>query len=272
MIRRLVVLVTAVLALLGAGTAVAFADAVSVNDAGAPPGTPTATTFGGVPSVGAVFDDGVTHPHSCSASVVLTPRGGLVLTAAHCVAGTGAGLLFAPNYDDGRTPFGVWTVQKAWVSPRWVRSQDPRTDYAFLQVAPQTRQGRTVHVQDVTGGSLLGLAPRAGTTVTSVAYPYGIDDEPITCVNRIVTTAGYPTFNCHGYPGGTSGSPLLLGGPTHRGLPTVVVGLIGGLHQGGCYEWNSFSSPFGRDTLTTYLRAASGRPADTVPTAGSDGC
>ena len=258
------VVVLAVLALLGAGTAVAFAD-----DPSAPPGTPTATSFGGVPSVGAVFDNGLTQPHSCSASVVLTPRGGLVLTAAHCVAGTGAGLLFAPGYVDGRTPYGVWTVQKAWVSPRWVSSQDPHDDYAFLQVAPQTRNGRTVHVQDVTGGSLLGLAPRAGTTVTSVAYPYGIDDQPITCVNRIVTTSGYPTFNCHGYPGGTSGSPFLL---THRGLPNVVVGLIGGLHQGGCYEWNSFSSPFGADTLTTYLRAAAGRPADTVPVAGSDGC
>lgn len=270
MLRRLLVLTAAVVTLTGVAAAPACAD-----DPGAPPGTPTATAFAGVPSVGAVFDDGLANPHSCSASVVLTPRGGLVLTAAHCVAGTGAGLLFAPGYVDGRTPYGVWTVQKAWVSPRWVRSQDPKTDYAFLQVAPQTRHGRAVQLQDVTGGSLLGLAPRAGTTVTSVAYPYGIDDQPITCVNKIVTTAGYPTFDCHGYPGGTSGSPLFAGGNgllVHRGLPNIVVGLIGGLHQGGCYEWNSFSSPFGRDTLTTYLRAAAGRPADTVPTAGSDGC
>lgn len=58
----------------------------------------------------------------------------------------------------------------------------------------------------------------------------------------------------------------------HRGRPDVVVGLIGGLHQGGCFEWNSFSSPFGLDTYATYLRAVLGRPADTVPGAGSDGC
>ncbi|WP_375499721.1 trypsin-like serine peptidase [uncultured Jatrophihabitans sp.] len=267
MLRRLLVLTVALLAAVGiAGVAAAPAFA---DDPGAPPGTPTATNFGGVPSVGAVFDDGLANPHSCSASVVLTPRGGLVLTAAHCIAGSGAGLLFAPGYVNGRTPYGVWTVQKAWVSPRWVATQDPKTDYAFLQVAPQTVGGRTVRLQDVTGGSLLGVAPRAGTTVTSVAYPYGIDDEPIQCVNTIVLTQGYPTFNCHGYPGGTSGSPFLL---THRGLPNIVVGLIGGLNQGGCYEWNSFSSPFGRDTYMTYLRAATGRPADTVPSAGSDGC
>ena len=264
MLRRLLTLTVALVALAGLTAAPAFAD-----DPAAPPGTPTATTFGGVPSVGAIFRDGLAEPHECSASVVLTPRGGLVLTAAHCVAGTGAGLQFAPGYVDGRTPYGVWTVQKAWVSSRWTADQDPHTDYAFLQVAPQTRNGRTVHLQDVTGGSLLGAAPRAGTTITSVAYPYGIDDEPIHCVNRIVTTDGYPTFNCHGYPGGTSGSPFLI---THRHGPATVVGLIGGLHQGGCYEWNSFSSPFGAGTYATYLRAVSGRGADTVPEAGSDGC
>ncbi len=111
------------------------------------------------------------------------------------------------------------------VSPTWIASQDPHNDYAFLQVSPQVINHRRVNVQDLTGGSVLGVAPRAGTTVTDIAYPYGIDDQPIKCVNRIVTTDGYPTFNCHGYPGGTSGSPFLI---EHRGMPNVVVGLIGG--------------------------------------------
>ncbi len=267
MIRRLissavVVAVAITLALsLGVGPASA--------DPAAPPGTPTAASFNGVPSVGAIFDDGLSNPHSCSASVVRSPGRNLVLTAAHCISGSGAGLLFAPGYVNGKTPYGVWTVQRAWVSPTWIASQDPHADYAFLQVSAQVINHRRVNVQDLTGGSVLGVAPRAGTTVTDIAYPYGIDDQPIKCVNRIVTTDGYPTFNCHGYPGGTSGSPFLV---EHRGLPNVVVGLIGGLHQGGCYEWNSFSSPFGLETYRTYLRAALGRPADTVPEAGSDGC
>ncbi|MHA3704931.1 trypsin-like serine peptidase [Jatrophihabitans sp. YIM 134969] len=265
MLRRLLLLTVSLLVVAGAAAAPALAD----DDPGAPPGTPTATRFGGVPSVGAVFRDGLTQPHSCSASVVLTPRGGLVLTAAHCIEGTGAGLLFAPGYVDGRTPYGVWTVQRAWVSPRWVTSQDPHADYAFLQVAPRTVGHRNVSLQQVTGGAVLGFAPRPGTRVTDIAYPYGIDDEPITCTNTVVSTQGYPTFDCHGYPGGTSGSPFLV---RHPGRPDVVVGVIGGLHQGGCFEWNSFSSPFGLDTFATYLRAVTGRPADTVPQAGSDGC
>lgn len=261
--RQVLAIVLLAVATLVLGTSPALADP------GPPPGTPTAVHFAGIPSVGAIFDNGLTEAHSCSASVVRSPGHDLVLTAAHCVNGTGAGMLFVPGYLDGGTPFGVWTVQKAWVAPAWLKDQDPRDDFAFLQVASQKVGHRTVNVEDRTGGSVLGLAPRSGATVTDVAYPHGINDEPITCTNRIVETSGYPTFNCNGYPGGTSGSPFLV---THRGLPNVVVGVIGGLHQGGCYDWNSFSSPFGLRTYATYLRAALNLPADTVPTAGSDGC
>jgi V8-like Glu-specific endopeptidase len=258
------------LAVLTAAVATLIAAAApALADPGPPPGTPTAVHFDGVPSVGAIFDNGLAKAHGCSASVVLSPGRDLVLTAAHCVSGSGAGLQFAPGYLNGTTPYGVWTVVKAWVAPSWVRSQDPHNDYAFLQVAPQVIGHRTVNVQDLTGGSVLGVARPAGTTVTDIAYPHGINDAPITCTNQLVYTSGYPTFNCNGYPGGTSGSPFLI---THRGLPNVVVGLIGGLNQGGCYDWNSFSSPFGRQTYLTYLRAVLGRRADTVPVAGSDGC
>jgi hypothetical protein len=212
---------------------------------------------------------GLAKAHSCSASVVGSPGHDLVLTAAHRVSGSGAGLLFAPGYVNGATPYGVWTVVRAWVAPTWVSTQDPHNDYAFLQVAPQVIGGQRVNVEDLAGGSILGVAMPSGTTVTDIAYPHGINDEPITCTNRLIYTSGYPTFDCNGYPGGTSGSPLLV---THRGLPTVVVGLIGGLDQGGCFDWNSFSSPFGLRTYATYLRAVFGLRADTVPVAGGDGC
>lgn len=255
--------------LVSACVSFALVSAPAMADPPAPPGTPTAVTFSGVPSVGAIFDNGLAKAHGCSASVVRSPGHDLVLTAAHCVSGTGAGMLFVPGYLNGATPYGVWTVEKAWVAPTWIRSQDPHDDYAFLQVASQVINHRRVNVQDLTGGSVLGVAAPTGTTVTDIAYPHGINDAPITCTNQLVETSGYPTFNCHGYPGGTSGSPFLI---IHRGLPNVVVGLIGGLHQGGCFEWNSFSSPFGLRTLATYLRAALSLRADTVPAAGSDGC
>ena len=219
--------------------------------------------------VGAVFEDGLTNDHSCSASVVRSPGHDLVLTAAHCVSGTGAGIEFVPGYLNGHRPYGYWTVKRVWVDPRWIADQNPNDDFAFLQVAPRWSAGQVRNVQDVTGGSVLGSAPAPGEQVTDIAYPYGIDDAPIRCTTHILYTAGSPTFNCNGYPGGTSGSPFLAFRP---GQAPQVVGLIGGLHQGGCYEWNSFSSPFGADIRKTYERAARGAAADTVPAAGSDGC
>jgi hypothetical protein len=50
------------------------------------------------------------------------------------------------------------------------------------------------------------------------------------------------------------------------------VGLIGGLHQGGCSPVTSYSSPLGAPARRAYLRAAAGARGDIVPPAGPDGC
>ena len=252
-----------------AAVTLTFGVGTAAADPPAPHGTPTATTFNGRPSVGAVFEDGLTNDHSCSASVVNSPGHDLVLTAAHCISGTGAGIEFVPGYLNGHRPYGYWTVQRVWVDPLWISSQNPEDDFAFLQVAPRRIDGHVRNVQDITGGSDLGRAPDNGAKITDIAYPYGIDDAPIKCTTHISYTVGYPTFDCHGYPGGTSGSPFLSFRP---GRAPVVVGLIGGLHQGGCYEWNSFSAPFGARIQQTYERAVRGGAGDIVPPAGSDGC
>jgi len=183
MIRRLVgpvVVVAVALTItlsLGAGSAAA--------DPPPPAGTPSAVQFNGVPSVGAIFEHGLHNPHTCSASVVQSPGHDLVLTAAHCISGTGVGIVFAPGYEHGKTAYGVWTVVKTWVSRTWKTSQDPHNDYAFLQIASQVMNKRRVNIQDVTGGAVLGVAPRVGTNVTDIAYPAGIDDSPITCTTKL---------------------------------------------------------------------------------------
>jgi hypothetical protein len=242
----------------------------AVADPPAPPGTPTATSFAGTPTVGPLFRDGLGHPHGCTASVLASPRHDLILTAAHCVSGTAAGWLFAPGYDAGATPYGVWTVTRAFVSPQWVADQDPQHDFAILQVAHRRIGGRSVGVETVTGGNLLGVAPRPGRRIEDVAYNAGIDDRPIRCTVPVYDTDGFPTFNCHGYVGGSSGSPWLYRVPGTR--VTFVVGLIGGLHQGGCFEYTSYSSAFGADGYRLLARAILGIHPDTVPQAGSDGC
>lgn len=234
------------------------------------PRSPVAAPSMPIPTVGALFHQGLANAHGCTASVLASPGGNLILTAAHCVSGTGAGLQFAPGYDAGRAPYGLWTVTQAYVDRAWKASRDPQHDYAILAVAAQTRSGQRENVEDVVGGEALGTAPAPGQVVHVVAYNAGKDDDPIGCRTHISYTQGYPTHSCSGYAGGSSGSPWLVDGPDDP-LPTVV-GVIGGLHQGGCSERTSYSSAFGQAVFTLLWRAEAARTPDTVPSAGGDGC
>ena len=255
-----------------AGVAVAAALIMltpAIATAGTPPPTSQAGSIPGWALVGPLFHEGLDHHHSCTASVLDSPGHDLIITAAHCVSGTGAGIEFAPGYDHGATPYGVWTSTAAYVDPSWIRSQDTQHDYAILRLARQRVHGHLAGVADVTRVSeAIAPAPRRGQRLTVPAYPAGIDDEPIDCAVTAYYTAGYPSFDCGGYVGGTSGSPWLK----RVGRHWLVTGVIGGLHQGGCVDYTSYSSAFGPDTYRLWLRAALGRPADTVPAAGSDGC
>lgn len=241
----------------------------AVADAGPPPGTPTAQYFRGVPTVGAIFRGSLAEGHDCSASVVASRTRDLVITAAHCVYGDPSGWLFAPGYVSGRTPHGAWTVTAAYVDPRWQRADNTQYDYAILRVAPKKVHGRTLRIQDVTGANLLGTAPTVGTRITDIAYNAGVDDRPIRCSVPVYFTGGYPGFNCSNFQGGVSGSPLLARGPLGT---RVVVGVIGGLHQGGCYDYTSYSSRFTPAVFGLLARAASHARPDIVRAPGGDGC
>lgn len=232
---------------------------------------PTAQQVPGIATVGPLFHNGLNQPHSCTASVLLSPGHDLILTAAHCVAGSGTGWRFAPGYDRGSTPYGVWTVSQAYVDPSWLRNQDPQHDYAILRLAHQQLAGRSVGVQDlVGGGNLIALAPEPGRQLTVPAYPAGINDRPIDCSVTDYDTSGYPSFDCAGYLGGTSGAPWLIRTPSRA--VSLVAGVIGGLHQGGCVDYTSYSSAFSLDTYRLWLRASVGAAPDVLPVPGSDGC
>ena len=250
-------------------TAAVPAASAAPSDDGPPPGTPTAQYFGGTRTVGAVFRGALDDGHECSASVLASRTRDLVITAAHCVYGSPAGWSFVPGYVSGRAPHGVWTVTAAYVDRRWQASENTQFDYAILRIAPKTVDARTVRIQDVTGANLLGTAPAAGTRITDIAYNAGVDDRPIRCTVPVYYTGGYPGFNCSNYEGGVSGSPFLARGPLGT---RVVVGVIGGLHQGGCYDYTSYSSRFTPAVYTLLARAMSHAPADVVRVPGGDGC
>ncbi|MBA8795825.1 hypothetical protein FHX74_003466 [Friedmanniella endophytica] len=255
-------------AALGLAAAVATLAPASPASAGAPSGTPTAFTSQGYRGTGPLFPHGTSSRHSCTASVVMSASHDLIMTAAHCLSGSVNGWKFVPKYMAGAAPYGVWTVTESYLPGPWLSNRDSHYDYAVLRVARQTVNGRSVGIQDVVGGYTVA-APRAGEAMRVPGYNGGLNDRPISCAVTGNSSGGYPYFNCHGYLGGTSGSPWLVevGAPQRE-----IHGLIGGFHQGGCYEYTSYSSPFNAQTQALVARAAAHQHPDIAPGPGGDGC
>lgn len=239
-----------------------------VSASAVPAGAEAATVGAEQAMVGPLFPDGTSHDHSCTATVVASSRGDTVLTAAHCLSGTARGWSFVPGYDGGRAPDGVWTVTGQYLTDRWRRSTAASDDFAVLTVADRTVDGRRTTLASVTGAAQLGTTPSPGTVVRVIGYNSGRDDAATTCAVPVRLRRGHPTFYCHGFVGGSSGSPWLL---ADAGSPTLV-GVIGGRHQGGCTEYTSHSSPFTSAVTALVARASHGAAPDAAPSAGSDDC
>ena len=211
--------------------------------------------FGGTPAVGALFtmSAGQLRGHECTASVVASPAGDLVITAAHCVSSTGH-YGFAPGYHNGLAPHGIWTVSKVFVDRAWAVSSDPNYDVAFLEVQ---QSGGDQPIQDVTGAERLGTGWAPVQAVQVIGYPQ-VKDSPITCR---ATTRAFGSeqlqFDCGGYTNGTSGGPFLAQVSPATGLGTVI-GVIGGYQQGGDTPSVSYSSRFGSAVAALYRRAGAG--------------
>ncbi len=144
--------------------------------------TPTSYHFNGTPTVGALFVPGA-YPaslHTCTASVIRSTSRDLIMTAAHCVTGTGRGYVFVPGYRNGKAPYGVWHVVAAYGSPQWVHHphhQDTQRDWAFLRVANKTEAAESCICRTswaATGSAPLPLrARRSGCPPTRSAGATG---------------------------------------------------------------------------------------------------
>jgi V8-like Glu-specific endopeptidase len=216
------------------------------------------SAFAGLPQVGAIFSltDGSPGGHYCSGSVVSSPAGDLVVTAAHCVYSSSDGsyltdIAFVPGYHDGEDPYGVWTPSKIIVDPRWMDDADPDYDVAFLIVG---QSGSGERIEDAVGGDALGTGGSPTALTRVVGYPESTE-EPLTCTNFTKPfTATQLEFDCAGYPGGTSGGPFLTGVDPVTGLGTVV-GVIGGYEEGGDTPDVSYSIYFGEAVAQLYAQA-----------------
>ncbi|WP_405601965.1 trypsin-like serine protease [Streptomyces sp. NBC_01410] len=227
-----------------------------------PPPAPqsSATAFAGLSSAGVLLDkDG---QHFCSASVVGSPKGNVIATAAHCVFEYGSymeNVTFAPSFSGpgaGKAPYGRWKVRAIQVDARWrADAEDSDTvDYAFLTLEPDAK-GR--NVQDIVGGTPVDWTAVPAGRVTVVGYPnpdHNPDNRPIACTTDTEPDpelAGSVRMDCSGFWDGTSGGPWLAGyrDPKHPGR------LIG-VTSGGDTDSVSTAVRFNANARRLYDKAA----------------
>ena len=173
----------------------------------------------------------------CSGAVVHSPRGDLVMTAAHCVRAAGhyaAGTTVVPGLSGLSRPFGGWRVDRVWIDPRYTaRSRDERYDYAFLRVSRP--DGRSM--ESAAGADTLAVdLPFTLRAVTVTGYPESGNPggRQLTCALETYRSAAhraYREMHCGGYTAGVSGGPWVLAAPGAR--TGRLVGLIGGFNGGG---------------------------------------
>jgi V8-like Glu-specific endopeptidase len=213
--------------------------------------------FAGEPAVGALFTTsaGQLGQHICTASVVGSPAGDLVLTAAHCVTGASGTIDFVPGYDQGSTPYGVWTVTKIYVDRAWSSSSSQDDDFAFLRVS---NPGSSTSIEDETGAEkLVTGTPANHQLVQVIGYPNGAN-QPVTCQNWLrEPMRDQLEFDCGGYTDGTSGGPFLSQVDPSTGQGQVI-GVIGGYEQGGNTPQVSYSAVLGSNAAALYEQAVAG--------------
>jgi len=227
----------------------------------ATPGT-TSSPFVGMPMVGAVFLNGEGgHPgdHFCTASVVDSPSGDLIATAAHCLedpangSTTPASFVFVPGYHDGKEPYGEWTPVKVMIDPHWTANADPDYDIAFAVV--QETGHPKARLSDLVGSEAISFNTKLPVVASGIGYPAS-GDQPIACLNTLKSFQ--PTqseFDCSGFADGSSGGPLLtaVAPGTGRGY---LVGVIGGYEEGGLTPEVSYAATFTDSVESLYQRAA----------------
>lgn len=151
---------------------------------------------------------------SCSGNAVTSANKSTVMTAGHCVKLTGAfhtNWVFAPAYNNGNTPYGVWTARLLRATPQWVASEDINYDVGAAVVNTLNGQSLT----DVVGAQ--GIAFNQPRSVPSM-HAFGYPAVPPYDGTRLIYCSGptFPALLSNGLgllcdmTGGASGGPWLL--------------------------------------------------------------
>jgi len=231
-------------------------------------GTPKTEPASPRPEVGALSNGANPTDHHCSASIVQSPRGNIIITAAHCVAGKSK-VFFTPGYHNGQTPHGTWQSSSIHVSSGWSSSHDISNagspfDFAFIVLRPRS-DGK--NVAEVTGASLtLKTDIALPVKVQVIGYPSPgnakYQDEPYLCDSTTSADGDFMTLQCTGIPNGFSGGPWIVNS-------RQVIGVIGGKGQSlPDADPHNYSVRFGERVQALYSTAVAAAAGPVEPAAG----
>ncbi|MFT2707082.1 trypsin-like serine peptidase [Clavibacter zhangzhiyongii] len=179
------------------------------------------------PFVGVLYYVADGRDRACTASVVDTPDGDAVATAAHCLVDrrTGAPVasaVFVPGAQGAAAPHGLWPVRVSAVSPAWTTTGRAADDAGFARVSGPAGEVLVASVgaaEPVFGSALVpatGPAPRLAILGYPAAGSAAATLEA--CAGRPQHAAGGQIAIPCALGTGAAGSPVLTAAGEQRSV------------------------------------------------------
>jgi V8-like Glu-specific endopeptidase len=188
-------------------------------------------------AVGKIFFTLDDVDYVCSGTLVGGPQADVVLTAAHCVTGGlesqnvtkwATNWMFAPDFSNGRMPYGEYTARRFFATHDWTGPQGGTEQYdvAFVQVTPAAN-GKSAPAPPP-AGLPVKFAATQDTVPAEQAYLFGYPSQsPYTgqnlsyCAGPVAATGGSLRTACV-MTAGDSGGPWLAPFSPRAGTGPVV--------------------------------------------------
>lgn len=229
--------------------------AVPSHGASKPPAVPASKAINGYKTVGKFFVRFLGSKFSCTATVI---GRNIILTAAHCFKGVADGIrytttdwMFAPMWHDNKFPYGKWSVRSVYLARSWIRTLNPRFDYAVVVLNRRGHRSVAHYTGQDSWNSRFSLAAGQSRPVRIVGIPQ-TSSEALISVTRAVAVKVGRRFevlkaSTPGFGDGTSGGPWFHRFSTKTDTGTII-GVTGGYQAGGATD-----SPSYADFLTRHF-------------------
>jgi V8-like Glu-specific endopeptidase len=196
------------------------------------------------------FHNGVTNQNaSCSGGTVNTPKGDMVVTAAHCVYANFSYMqdwIYVPAYYNGPTGWGTWFASNMAVTSAWRFNANPNDDFAIVNVAPASNG---VSLVKTAGANGLVTDQSYNQSVVIWGYPgaYNNGLTPEYCITSTFQSGSLVGAPCN-LSQGASGGPWLTSYNATTGLGYE----FGETSTESASLTDNYSPYFGSDFITLY--------------------